>query len=50
LKIVKKKFSKQYNQPEEANIFQVPQAFEGVINMFFTQPKVGTSMFHLWNL
>lgn len=35
----KKKISKPYNQPEGATIFQVPQAFEGVINIFFTQPK-----------
>lgn len=49
-KTSKKRLSKHYNQPEGAKLFEIPQAFEGVINMFFTQPKVDTAMFHLWNL
>jgi hypothetical protein len=39
LKEAKKKYIKPYNQPEGASIFQVPQAYDGVLNIFFTLPK-----------
>jgi hypothetical protein len=39
LKVAKKKYTKAYNQPEGASIFQVPQAYDGVLNIFFTRPK-----------
>lgn len=39
LKEAKKKYAKAYNQPKGSSIFQVPQANDGVLNIFFTLPK-----------
>jgi hypothetical protein len=39
VKEAKKIYIKAYNQPEGASIFQVPQAYDGVLNIFFIRAK-----------
>jgi hypothetical protein len=39
VKEAKKIYIKAYDQPEGASIFQVPQAYDGVLNIFFIRAK-----------